>query len=1029
MSELNLFYGPNAGFALELYDRYRNDPGSVDAATRAFFDNYASSALPVELNGAASNGIDNGINSGNGKRPHATVASSDSNSNGSNPLSAHDVSAHDASEIMRKTAAAARLSRLIRQRGHLMANLDPLGLSQPEDPQLDLQDHGLTEADLASLPSSVVVGSPLEEQTTNALEAILRLRQIYTGTIGYDDEHIQNNRERYWLREAADSGRYFDGFDPQTQCDLLHRLIEVDAFEQSIHRRFPQEKRFSIEGTDVLVPMLDEIIRRAAVAGTREVVMGMAHRGRLNVLAHVLGKPLTLILEGFKGKPNDDISVAGKGASGYSGDVKYHLGFKRSFKEAGVAEMPITLVPNPSHLEFVNPVAEGHARAAQEKRDVQGVPLRDPKASLPVLIHGDAAFPGQGVVPETLNMSQLAGYTTGGTLHIISNNQIGFTTLPGDGRSTQYASDIAKGFEIPVVHVNGDDPMACIAAARLALDYRMEFGKDFLIDVIGYRRYGHNEAEEPALTQPEMYAQVTNHLRPCDIWANVLLQQGVVTAEEIQAMRDEANVRLDAAWAEPVSSNSHDEAEPTTKAGPRYAETAVPAELLTAYNQSLYEMPEGFSPDEKLNRRTLQGRRDALGKENAILWGHAEALAFASILAEGTPVRITGQDSERGTFSHRHAVLHDPRNDARFTGLQTLPQARASFAIYNSPLSEQAVLGFEYGYSIHAPETLVLWEAQFGDFSNGAQVIIDQFLAASRSKWRQSASLVMLLPHGYEGQGPEHSSARLERYLQLAAQDNLRIANCTTPAQYFHLLRRQAALLKTDPRPLIVMTPKSLLRAPVASSSLSDLTQGTFQPVIDDIRAELDVEKVTRLVLCSGKVYVDLVYKDLNKKELNATYQNTTDAAVARVEELYPFPLQELQAIVGRYPNLREIVWLQEEPRNMGAWTYISDCLRDDLGWAGSLLYRGRPTSASPAEGSKYWHAAEQARLLQSALEGILPVVESIDNGIEHTVKNGKDNGKENGKDNGKENKREDKIEETIEPLLESRERLATKTK
>ena len=716
------------------------------------------------------------------------------------------------------------------------------------------------------MPSSVVVASPLVEQTANALEAITRLREIYTGSIGYDDEHIQTNEERYWLREAADSGRYLQGFDAETKRELLQRLTEVDAFEQSIHKRFPTEKRFSIEGTDMLVPMLDEIIHHAALAGRREVVLGMAHRGRLNVLANVLGKPYEAILEGFKMMHSDDnASVSGKGSQGFSGDVKYHLGYKRAFKEVGVAEMPLSLVPNPSHLEFVNPVAEGHARAAQEDRAQAGPPKRHPRASLAVLIHGDAAFPGQGVVPETLNMSQLPGYSTGGTIHIISNNQIGFTTLPSEGRSTRYASDLAKGFEIPIVHVNADDPIACIAAAHMAHDYRVQFGKDFLIDLIGYRRYGHNEAEEPDLTQPEMYAQVAKHPRVVDIWAQTLIREGVVTAEDAQTMRAEANARLDAAWNAPIQADAHLELDlivPQT--GPRYADTAVPAENLRAYNEALYAIPADFAPNEKLNRRTLQGRRDGLNKDNGILWGHAEALAFASILAEGTPIRITGQDTERGTFSHRHAVLHDIHTDARFVGLQTLPQARAAFAIYNSPLSEQAALGFEYGYSVHAPETLVLWEAQFGDFGNGAQIIIDQFLSAGLSKWRLSPSVVLLLPHGYEGQGPEHSSARLERYLQLCAEDNLRVANCTTPAQYFHLLRRQAALLKTDPRPLVVMTPKSLLRAPVAASSLSDLTNGTFQPVINDERAGQNpeqAEKVTRLILCSGKIYLDLVYK------------------------------------------------------------------------------------------------------------------------------------------------------------------------
>ena len=959
MSELHLFSGPNVAYAEELYERYRESPDMVDAKTRAFFDTYADTMTPTVRNGHKQ-GTGNGSTSG-----HPEQGTENTVPNSSSPS--------EVAELMRKTTAAARLSRLIRQRGHLMANVDPLGLSQPDDPRLELSAHGLTEADLAALPASVVVGSPLAEQTANALDAINRLRRVYTGSIGYDDEHIQTNEERYWLREAADSGRYFEDFDDEAKRQLLQRLTEVDAFEQSIHKRLPSEKRFSIEGTDMLVPVLDEIIHRAALAGTRELIMGMAHRGRLNVLTHVLGKTYGALLEGFKAvTPGDDSSsVSGKGTQGYSGDVKYHLGHRRAFKEAGVAEMPITLVPNPSHLEFVNPVVEGHARAAQEDRTHAGPPRQDTRASLAVLIHGDAAFPGQGVVPETLNMSRLPGYSTGGTIHIISNNQIGFTTLPGEGRSTQYASDLAKGFEIPIVHVNADDPAACIAAAHMAHDYRITFGKDFLIDLIGYRRYGHNEAEEPDLTQPEMYALVNTHPRVRVVWAKVLEEQGIVPPGEAQRLLDEVNARLDTAWNTPYEAGAHLEPNPgVLNGGNRYEETAVAEDSLRAFNQALYQIPEDFTPNEKFNRRTLQTRRDGLDKPDGILWGHAEALAFASILADGTPIRLTGQDTERGTFSHRHAVLHDIHTDARFVGLQTLPQARAAFGIHNSPLSEQAALGFEYGFSIHSPETLVLWEAQFGDFANGAQIIIDQFLSAGLTKWRQSPSVVMLLPHGYEGQGPEHSSARLERYLQLCAQDNMRVCNCTTPAQYFHLLRRQAALLKTDPRPLIVMTPKSLLRAQAASSSLADLTNGTFQPVINDERALAAPSDITRLILCSGKIYTDLAYKGgIDGKALRPEWEAAQGVAAVRVEELYPFPERELRDVIAGYPNLREIAWLQEEPRNMGAWTYMAMRLREDVEWTGILRYRGRPASASPAEGSKLWHGAEQTRILRSALE------------------------------------------------------------
>ena len=960
MNDLNIFHGPNAGYAEELYARYRQDPTSVDSTTRAFFDAYAASLLPHARNGHSK---------GTGDREQGTGE----NSSFLLPPSSLP------SEAMRLAAASQRLARLIRQRGHLLARVDPLGLARPEDPRLELQYHGLTEADLATLPADLVVGGPIARETTNALDAITKLRERYSGNIGYDDEHIQNQQERYWLREAAESGAYFHPLSNQVKRDLLHRLTEVDAFEQSIHTRFPGKKRFSIEGTDMLVPMLDEMIRLAGRMGTREVVMGMAHRGRLNVLCNVLGKPYAAIFEGFKTMQNDDnASVSGRGSQGFSGDVKYHLGYQRAFKEAGIAEMPIRLIPNPSHLEFVNPVAEGHARAAQEQRVHAGPPAQNPRASLPILIHGDAAFPGQGVVAETLNMSRLPGYSTGGTIHIISNNQVGFTTSPGEGRSTMYASDLAKGFEIPVVHVNADDPIACLAVSRMAHDYRTRFGKDFLIDLVGYRRYGHNEAEEPHLTQPEMYAEIGPHKRVRDLWADMLMAQGIITAAEVKDMWDKVMARMDAAWNTPHQADTHPHLDDTVPQNhPRYAETAVPAASLTAYNDALYAIPEGFTPDEKFNRRTLQGRRDGLSKENGILWGHAEALAFASILADGTPIRLTGQDVERGTFSHRHAVLHDINNDKRWTALQTLPQARASFGIYNSPLSEQAALGFEYGYSVHVPEALVLWEAQFGDFGNGAQVIIDQFLSAGLAKWQISPSLVMLLPHGYHGQGPEHSSARLERYLQLAAEDNLRIANCTTPAQYFHLLRRQAALLTTDARPLIVMTPKGLLRAPVASSSLADLTTGTFQPVIDDERAQTRAQSITRLILCSGKIYLDLVYKGDTNKDLSPKWAKAEGVAAVRVEELYPFPQRELRNIIAGYPNLREIVWLQEEPRNMGAWMYMQSRLREQANWTGNLLYCGRAEAASPAEGSEIWHGIEQARILNTVLEPV-PVREAI---------------------------------------------------
>ncbi|CAA9350344.1 MAG: 2-oxoglutarate dehydrogenase E1 component, partial [uncultured Chloroflexia bacterium] len=749
-------------------------------------------------------------------------------------------------------------------------------------------------------------------------------------------------------------------FDAQRKHDLLERLTEVETFERFIHQSFLGQKRFSIEGCDMLVPMLDTIIRAAGSAGTHEVVVGMAHRGRLNVMAHVLGKPYASIFQEFHAASRDEgAPPSEKGSLGWTGDVKYHLGARREYRDSGIEQMPITLAPNPSHLEFVDPVVMGRARAVQEEWMHPGAPTQNPKASLSILIHGDAAFPGQGVVAESLNLSQLKGYAVGGTIHIITNNQIGFTTERSDSRSTLYASDLAKGFEIPIANVNADDPEACIAVARMAYAYLAEFGKDFLIDLVGYRRWGHNEGDEPTFTQPRMYAEIQSHPSVRELWARTLVEQGVVSVEEAEGMVRAMQERLQAAREQPYSSSAEVDDTQVGEQVTNVPATGVDAEQLRALNAALLKQPEEFRLNPKLNR-LLQRRRTAMDEPRTIDWGHAETLAFASILADGTPVRLTGQDSERGTFSQRHLVLHDIEDGTPYVPLQNLPEAKASFAVFNSPLSENAVLGFEYGYSTHAPGVLVLWEAQFGDFGNGAQVIIDQFITSGRAKWRQRTGLVLLLPHGYEGQGPEHSSARLERFLQLAAGDNMRIANCTTAAQYFHLLRRQAALLQPDPRPLVVMTPKSLLRHPLAASSLEDLAQGSFQPVIDDAAARDRAKEITRLILCSGKVYIDLISA--------GDFKDARHVAVARVEELHPFPVYDLESLFQHYTNVREVVWLQEEPRNMGAWNYMAPRLQDLLSPDIKLIYVGRPPYASTAEGSMRLHTEEQTRILQAAL-------------------------------------------------------------
>lgn len=918
--DLDQFHGPNAGYVIELYDRYRDNPASVNAQTRSLFQGWTP---PVD-----------------GSAPQARGA--------------FDV---------QKVVGAARLARLTREYGHLAAQLDPLGSPPPGDYELELATHDLTEDDLAALPSSVI-GGPCSEQAANALEAMRLLREIYCSSIGYDFDQVQISRERDWLRDAVETGRYMPGFSPRGRRALLERLTEVETFERFLHRAFPGQKWFAIEGLDMLVPMLDEVIAEAAEVKTREVVIGIAHRGRLNVLAHILGQPYETILTGFLHRAARSKGTAASDSTNdsWTGDVKYHLGATRRLSAGNSGFMPITLAPNPSHLEFVDPVVEGRARAAQETRDQPGPPVQDERASLAILIHGDAAFPGQGVVAETLNLSQLAGYRTGGTIHIIANNQLGFTSEPQEVRSTLYAGDLAKGFEIPIVHVNADNPYACLLASRLAQAYREEFQKDFLIDLVGYRRYGHNEADEPAFTQPVMYERIRQHPTVRQILVGELVRRGVVTPDEAQALVDKVQERLRHAQEQATASIANFEREATLPVDNRHEhpEAPVSANALRSFNRSLQQLPDGFTPNPKLER--LFSRRLQALETGGIDWAHAEMLAFAATLADGTPIRLTGQDTERGTFSQRHLVLHDVRTGDRYTPLQALPEARASFAVHNSPLSENAALGFEYGYSAHAPGALVLWEAQFGDFANGAQVIIDQFIASGQAKWRQESGLVLLLPHGYEGQGPEHSSARLERFLQLAARDNMRIANVTTSAQYFHLLRRQAALLGGEPRPLVVMTPKSLLRNPLAASSLEDLTDVTFQPVLADHASPERGGDVQRAVLCSGKVYYDLISSEL--------YREMDRIPVLRLEELFPFPAPQLTDFLSAYPALQRLIWVQEEPRNMGAWSFVVPRLGKLLGPEIEIGYVGRPDRASPAEGSIDLHNVEQARIVEAALKG-----------------------------------------------------------
>ena len=932
--------GLNTGYAQDLLEEYLENPDAVPSEWRRVFESGSSDVVATHPGLARLLEL---LGDGNG---HVTVEEEPG------PPEPDAAPEPITDELLGGVAAAMALIKAYRMHGHLAAHLDPLGAEPPGDPALEPERliPKLTPELQARIPASVlrmyVPGKTLADALPN-------LRETYTGTIAYEIEHISDHEKRVWLRQAIESGKYRSTLTPDEKKRLLADLSRVEAFEQYLRRAFLGQKQFSIEGLDVMVPMLDETVDLAAESGAHEVVIGMAHRGRLNVLAHTLGLGYDSILREFEGERTIDAVVAT--GEGGTGDVKYHLGAEGK-RSTPAGEITVTLAANPSHLEAVDPVVEGRARAEQTDRSTR-MGLHDPSVALAVLIHGDASFPGQGGVAETLNLSALDGYSVGGTLHLIANNQVGFTTDPSEGRSTRYSSDLAKGFDVPIIHVNADDPEAAISSIRLALAYRRRFESDVVVDLVGYRRHGHNEQDEAAYTQPLMAAQVAEHATVRSQFAQRLIQESVVTEDDAKALVEQVTTELRAA---------HEALKSSLAAPPRPEEripasstsdvvTAVSADRLHALNEELLQVPETFNTHPKL--KSQLERRLQTVDEGGIDWGQAEALAFASLLVEGIPIRLTGQDTERGTFSHRHAVLHDVETGETYVPLQHLGDATASFEIYNSPLSEFACLGFEYGYSVAAPEAIVLWEAQFGDFVNGAQIVVDQFIVAGMAKWRETTRLTLLLPHGYEGNGPEHSSARLERFLQLAAQENIRVANCSTSAQYFHLLRRQAL----DPvgRPLVVMTPKGLLRLKQAASSLADLAHGSFEPVIDDSTVGRD--DVTRLVVCSGKVYYDLAGHEERAK--------ATTVALARLEQLYPFPVDAYGRLVRSYPSLREVLWVQEEPQNMGAWRTIRHRLEEPLRELGvPLAYAGRPWRASTAEGYPTAHLVEQDRIARAAL-------------------------------------------------------------
>jgi 2-oxoglutarate dehydrogenase E1 component len=923
MLEPTALYGGNAEFLDALYEQYLRDPQSVEEQWRSYFAQ---------------------LGPRDAERAHAAVrtaivqrAASAAGTSTTAPVDS------------RRQAAVSRLIQVWINRGHLVANIDPLGLMpRPRSRALDPAYFGLTPADLEA---EFFTGSRIEAvpQRLPLREILAELQYIYAGTVGAEFAHISNSEERLWLQGEFQQGRLRQRFAPEEQRNILWQLTAADGLERYLHTRYVGQKRFSLEGLDALIPLLDDLIQRAGEARIEEVVIGMAHRGRLNVLVNLLGKSPAQLFSEFEGS-YDTTRLKG------SGDVKYHKGFSADLRTAS-GNVHTVLAFNPSHLEVVDPVVEGSVRARQERRG-------DERAErvLPLLIHGDAAFAGQGVVMETLQLSQARGFFTGGTVHVILNNQVGFTTSePADARSTLYSSDVAKMIEAPIFHVNADDAEAVVFVTRLALKYRLRFRKDVVIDLVGYRRHGHNEADEPAATQPMMYRVIRQHPTARRRYADQLIAAGVLAEPEVEALYEQYRAGLDEGRAQARASlgmignqytvnwSAYGEIDWTER-----VPTGVEMTRLRAVGERITNVPSGFTLHPRV-AQLMTNRQRMIAGEQPLDWGCAETLAYATLLEDGFSVRLTGQDSGRGTFFHRHAVLHDQNTGAIWIPLQHVAERQPRVQVIDSVLSEEAVMGFEYGYATTEPAALVIWEAQYGDFANGAQVIIDQFISSGEAKWERFCGLVLLLPHGYEGAGPEHSSARLERFLQLCAENNMQVCVPSTPAQMFHMLRRQ--MHQPFRKPLIVMTPKSLLRHELSVSALEDLSRGAFARVIGEVD-ELPVAEVRRAVFCSGKVYFDLL-KARRKESLR-------DVALVRIEQLYPFPSEEYQAVINRYPNLREVVWCQEEPQNQGAWYQIRHRLQELV--RRPVLYAGRAPAAAPATGVSKLHEWEQQRLVGAAL-------------------------------------------------------------
>ena len=919
----------NADLIEEYYLRWLENPDSVDPTWRAFFQGFT-----LGLSGQV-------------------------------PVLAGSASAAPALIDSLKQSQVHSLIYHYRAIGHIQAHLDPLGDPPPPAPRLALREFGLSEADLETFFD---VGHYLDGGQMRLVDLIAGLQQTYCGHIGVEYLHIQETEIRRWLQACMEPRRNQSNFTKEQKVRILRRLHKAELFEHFLHTKYVGQKRFSLEGGETFIPALDTIVEHCPDADIDEIVMGMAHRGRLNVLASILRKSFEFIFEEFSESFIPD-TVEG------DGDVKYHLGYEAVLETTAGKKVEVRLAANPSHLEAVDPVVQGKTRARQRLRGDT-----ERQRILPLLVHGDAAFPGQGIVAEVLNFSQLPGYRTGGTLHFVINNQIGFTTSPAEARSSRYCTDIAKMIEAPIFHVNGDDPEAVCYVAELALDFRQKFQRDVVIDMVCYRRHGHNESDEPAFTQPLLYRRIAAHPLPSGILSKKLITEGTITAAESDAIKSEYTAALEDALAKARKKQERQIDDVKRFEGSTAvfqhayffspAVTAVPPQLLEKCVRGLTRVPPGFKLNSKI-KRFIETRTQAFKEGGPVDWSFGEALAFGTLLLEDTPVRLSGQDSERGTFSQRHAALYDIDTRERYVPLDHLDEKQAEFCLYNSPLSEAGVLGFDYGYSLHYPQMLCLWEAQFGDFANGAQTIIDQFIASSESKWQRVSGMVLLLPHGYEGQGPEHSSARLERFLQLCAEGNLQVCNLTAPAQYFHALRRQ--MRRDFRKPLVVMSPKSLLRHPAATSPIDEFTSGHFQEILDDPlwsgSAHQNPELKTlnpepaapaappeRLILCSGKVYYDLA----DHREKNGI----TDAAIVRIEQLYPLHRNRLAELCDKYDG-STLVWCQEESQNMGAWSFIAPHLEHVFGR--KAFYAGRDASASPAVGHLARHRYEQAALIRAA--------------------------------------------------------------